>query len=40
MVGFRPWHLVVFLMVMVVLMFLGGLIGAALWSAGRRHKEP
>jgi hypothetical protein len=37
MAGIRPWHLAVLLL---ILMVLGGLIGAVLWSTSRNQKEP
>jgi hypothetical protein len=37
MVAIRPWHL---LLLLLILMILGGIIGAALWSTGRNDKQP
>jgi hypothetical protein len=36
MVGIRPWHLAVLI---VVLMILGGLIGSVLWSTSRNNRK-
>jgi type II secretory pathway pseudopilin PulG len=36
MVGMRPWHLAVLI---VVLMILGGLIGSVLWSTSRNNRK-
>jgi uncharacterized protein YneF (UPF0154 family) len=36
MVGIRPWHIAVLI---IVLMLLGGLIGAVMWSTSRTDRK-
>jgi hypothetical protein len=36
MVGLRPWHIAVLI---VVLMLLGGLIGTVMWSTSRNDRK-